>query len=302
MQPARSFAMLLGLDPFARSEASRLLQLAREHTSTGSTLEQRLPRHQQLVQSGAELPAWAAECAQVATSWLTLLGTGPIAAGVTAGGAIAVALLLATQPAPAEPPRPMAGPVATAHAARVAKPRPPAPRAAEVQSAPEAASSVQRAKPKTMRPQAAVTRSPSARIDRRSGRAAVATAQAQPAQAQPEPQPQPQPQAPAPEQPRPTRAKDAAASDAELAEMRQITRAERLLLGDPERALALTRAMHTGFPAGYFREERDYLEVMALRELGRTREMREKAAAFLGAYPQGLYSSRVRKAAVSDGD
>jgi len=155
-----------------------------------------------------------------------------------------------------------------------------------------------------MRPQAAVARSPGANIDRRSGRAAVATAQAHPAQAQPlpQPEPQPEPQAPAPERLQPTRAKGTAASDAELAEMRQITRAERLLSADPKRALALTRAMHTGFPAGYFREERDYLEVMALRELGRTREMRDKAAAFLGAYPTGLYSSRVRKAAVSDGD
>jgi hypothetical protein len=87
-----------------------------------------------------------------------------------------------------------------------------------------------------------------------------------------------------------------AMTDAELAEMREIARAERLLSEEPQRALALARAMEAGFPEGRFREERAYLEVMALAELGRSGELREKAAAFLRSYPAGLYSQRVRRA------
>ena len=82
--------------------------------------------------------------------------------------------------------------------------------------------------------------------------------------------------------------------------MREIERAERLLADDPQRSLDLTRSMQVGFPDSHFREERAYVEVMALQKLGRTREMREKAAAFLKGYPTGLYSSRVRKAAAGE--
>jgi hypothetical protein len=88
--------------------------------------------------------------------------------------------------------------------------------------------------------------------------------------------------------------------DAEREELREITRAEQLLSSDPEDALALTRAMRARFPQGNLREERAYLEVIALLELRRTHEMRTRAAAFLKAYPDGLYSGRVRAALARD--
>jgi hypothetical protein len=90
-------------------------------------------------------------------------------------------------------------------------------------------------------------------------------------------------------------------SDAELAEMREVALAESLVSRDPARALALARGMRARFPHGFFREERAYLEVMALHGLGRRQEMREQAAAFLRAYPDGPYAGRVRKVAGSDG-
>jgi hypothetical protein len=89
--------------------------------------------------------------------------------------------------------------------------------------------------------------------------------------------------------------KGSAASDTELAEMREIAQAEGLLARDPARALALTQTMRQRFPEGYFREERAYVEVMALAGLGRTGELREKAAAFLRTYPNGPYTERVKK-------
>jgi hypothetical protein len=93
-----------------------------------------------------------------------------------------------------------------------------------------------------------------------------------------------------------------AMTDAEPAEMREVARAERLLSEDPRRALALTRAMEAGFPEGRFREERAYLEVMALAALERSGELRERAAAFLHSYPAGLYSQRVRAAIAGQRD
>lgn len=84
--------------------------------------------------------------------------------------------------------------------------------------------------------------------------------------------------------------------DPTLAEMREIAQAERLLESDPAQALELTRAMRTRFEAGYFAEERSYVEVMALQRLGRAHELRNKAAFFLRTYPDGPYTSRVREA------
>jgi hypothetical protein len=76
--------------------------------------------------------------------------------------------------------------------------------------------------------------------------------------------------------------------------MREIAQAESLLQRDPARALALTQALQQRFPDGYFREERAYVEVMALSKLERTSELRDKAASFLRAYPNGPYTERVK--------
>jgi RNA polymerase sigma-70 factor (ECF subfamily) len=315
-QPARSWMMLFGLDGFSRSEPARLLRLAREQPSPSVALEQRLARHQQLVQSAAELPAWAGGYATPAASWTALLGAGPITAGVAASAAMAAAVLLATQEAPRELPRQELHAIAAAQIEHVAEPSLPATTSAEPaperersSAAPEREQLATPAQADIAKPHRSIVRDPNGRSPRA---AAAADGPREPitspAEAESIAAPEPQPRtaedaAPAPQAPlEPADREDAAAEneparpDEEFAEMQEVARAERLLSDDPQRALAVTRAMQKGFPEGYFREERAYLEVMALHELGRTREMREKAAAFLRAYPAGLYSSRVRKA------
>lgn len=331
LQPVRSSMMLFGFEAWDRSEASRLLQRAREQPPPELALDELLVRHQQLVRAGAEVPAWAANCAQQPASWLTLVGAGPITAGVSAGAALAATLLLADPHAPEAPRQVPAQASATAEADRRSEPvlsvgtpaaALDAPSAAAQRSAmpareaasepaPGATMKVRRdarakaladrkgsgaqrgAGAATAATSAALVRlEPTVQSDRAQGPAASASKPADDVAARaPEPQPEPAQRA------EPAQAPTA---DPELAEMREIARAERLLADDPERALALTRTLEAGFPNGRFREERAYLEVMALLELGRTREMHAKAAEFLRAYPAGLYSDRVRKAAASN--
>jgi hypothetical protein len=114
--------------------------------------------------------------------------------------------------------------------------------------------------------------------------------------AEPEPEPEPEPVL-RPSQP----PADDPASTAAMAEMRDIAQAERLLPSQPERVLEITRQMRARYPEGYFHEERAYLEVMALAALGRTAEMRMRAAGFLKRHPTGPYTARVRKALSSAG-
>jgi RNA polymerase sigma-70 factor (ECF subfamily) len=325
-QPARSFMLIFGLDGFRSSEASRLLQLAREQPPPAIAVDELLGRHQQLVQSGAQLPAWASGLTPHAASWLTLLGVGPIA-GATAGAAILAAVLVTQYrtPPPAEPHHPSA---ARGIVAVDAPSRPIATVAAEVQEA-ETPTTAQPAAPsgtpavkvaRERQPRAAQLRtqsalpSPSASAPASTSLVAVdahADSTRDPADTAAAAAPAPTPRAsdrraeanatPAMEAaPRAPPKQNRPAPDRELAEMREIARAERLLAQDPQAALALTRSLQVGFPDGYFREERAYLEVMALHELGRTAEMRDKAAAFLRDYPAGLYSGRVRKAAASE--
>jgi hypothetical protein len=84
-----------------------------------------------------------------------------------------------------------------------------------------------------------------------------------------------------------------------LQEPQQIASAERLLASAPARALAIVRVVEARFPDSYLREERAYVEVMALLGLGRAAEARSRAEAFLTAYPDGPYSRRVRSAVSS---
>ena len=82
----------------------------------------------------------------------------------------------------------------------------------------------------------------------------------------------------------------------ELLELQEVAQAERLLATDPARALALVRAAEARFPRGYVREERGYVEVMALVALGRLDEARPRTAQFLRDYPDSAFSRRVREA------
>jgi hypothetical protein len=79
-------------------------------------------------------------------------------------------------------------------------------------------------------------------------------------------------------------------------EIRQLVRAEELLAPDPLRALQLVRDGNTRFRRGYLRQERRYLEIMALFALGRTGEAHAHAQWFLGDYPAGPYKDKVELA------
>lgn len=302
LQPSRSFMGMFGIDAFHRSEASRLLQLAREQPSPSLAIEQLLAQHQQLVQSGGQLPAWASGFAPHAPTWVSLLGAGPITAGITAGGAILATVLLTTYATPSAEQEEQPAPHATAVVPEVT---PPIATAAPAAPSQEPALEAPRPSPiETPRGKATRERQPRSAQRHRTQDAptAVATSASTGAATSPAAAPaleSPDPAAPPAPEPKPqaARQQSSAAPDLELAEMREIERAQRLLSDDPGRALALTRSMQAGFPEGRFREERAYIEVMALLELGRTREVREKAATFLRAYPAGLYSNRVRKAA-----
>lgn len=84
-----------------------------------------------------------------------------------------------------------------------------------------------------------------------------------------------------------------AESPRDAEEMRQLVEAERLLKSEPVRALRIVREGHLTFRAGYFVQERRYIEVMALFLLGRRGEAHALATWFLRDYPAGPYRHRV---------
>jgi hypothetical protein len=85
----------------------------------------------------------------------------------------------------------------------------------------------------------------------------------------------------------------------DMTELRDIADAERLLASDPAGALARVRADAARFPRGYLREERAYVEVMALFAMGQVEQAAPAATAFLRAYPDGAFSRRVRQASAA---
>lgn len=367
--PSRSLVVLFGLDGYRRSEAARLLRLAREHTGNELSLDELLRQHQALIEAGAELPAWAASCAPRAATLLGLIGVGPIA-GLSATVATVAAVLFVTSGAPNAPtnrawasaPGQPALPRADAQATRTsAATALAAPAASELPSAPavrrdglattkaaarasvskapeprvrasllpteraipaaEAASGladgdrplrpVRSSDRKIARKQVTGSASPRPAAERSAAMAAstpaphdrvAATTAAGPREVPARATASTEARPPAAARVRRPEASAPDTSEAALSEMRAVAQAENLLTRDPERTLALTRAMRTRFPAGYFAEERAYLEVMALSALGRTAELQQRAAAFLSAHPDGLYSGRVRKALSGAGD
>ncbi len=85
-----------------------------------------------------------------------------------------------------------------------------------------------------------------------------------------------------------------APTDDGMLELQQVAAAERLLGTDPARALDLARSAASRFPAGFVREEREYVVIAALAKLGRTTEARPLAERFLRDHPDGAFSRRVR--------
>jgi RNA polymerase sigma-70 factor (ECF subfamily) len=95
----------------------------------------------------------------------------------------------------------------------------------------------------------------------------------------------------------PPKASTDPSSDDELLELQQVARAERIVATDPARALALVRVSESRFPDGYMRQERRYVEIIALVALGRLDEARPKIAGFLREYPESAFGQRIREAA-----
>src|SRR5262249_23626640 len=79
-------------------------------------------------------------------------------------------------------------------------------------------------------------------------------------------------------------------------EAQEIARAERLLGSNPAGALAIVREARARFTPSFLAEERDYIEVIALHDLGRSNQPEAAAARFLKAYPGGAFGRRIRKA------
>ena len=76
--------------------------------------------------------------------------------------------------------------------------------------------------------------------------------------------------------------------------MQEVAAADRLVGTDPARALAIVKPGGQRFGGGYLEEERRYITVAALFQLGRADEARPRAARFLADYPHSAYAARVR--------
>jgi hypothetical protein len=78
--------------------------------------------------------------------------------------------------------------------------------------------------------------------------------------------------------------------------MQMLAVAQRILASDPARALRLTRQGEHEFPGTMFSAERRQLGLLALVQLGRVAEARQKGAAFVRAYPNAPWTARLREA------
>ncbi|MET0285222.1 MAG: sigma-70 family RNA polymerase sigma factor [Polyangiales bacterium] len=80
----------------------------------------------------------------------------------------------------------------------------------------------------------------------------------------------------------------------EVSETAQLARAEALLAEHPREALAVVRTLDGRESANYLREERDYIELMALLAIGDQKAGRARASAFLRAYPASAFARIVQ--------
>lgn len=82
--------------------------------------------------------------------------------------------------------------------------------------------------------------------------------------------------------------------DAVTREVNALGRARALVERRPAEAYALLRAHAAQFATGMLGEEREALTIDALRRLGRAREARARAEAFLARHPTSINAERVR--------
>ena len=269
MRPARKerggmFILLMAAPSWLNSEARDLLRFGAARPPVGYAVQEGLARHLELAASGAPLPSWAGKLGTVAKT------AGWIAASTLAAVVGAAVVLLARPGSHAPSPREGSAPQEN-----IAMQRPTA-----LAATPASASAWRPlAMPESLPaapsvPVEALPLAPSEHVEMRATR---------------QPDRRPTTSDPASEPP------SDPAND-ELVELQEVAQAERLLATDPARALALVRAAEARFPAGYVREERAYVEIMALVALGNLDEARPRIARFLRDHPDSAFTARVREA------
>jgi RNA polymerase sigma-70 factor (ECF subfamily) len=289
LRPARKdrsgmFILLMTSPSWMNSEARDLLRLGAARPPVSYAVQEGLARHRELASSGAPLPSWANKVGTVAKSagWIV---------GSTIAAAMGATIVLLARPGVqahswSAPQKKTAAPSLTA-LAETPTPSASAWRPLATSASLPAAPSVPVEALPLAAPTAPALSAParSAADPARDARRLVADA----------PNPSERVEMPAPRQPEPHSASGDPASD-ELLELQEVAQAERVLAADPARALALVHAAEARFPRGYVREERGYVEIMALVALGRLGEARPKIARFLRDHPDSAFSQRVREA------
>jgi hypothetical protein len=283
------------------SAAQRLLEAGRQQSPLSYDVEEGLARHHQHLQSGAPLPSWAAGTRGAlpgsSLRWRLLR--------LLFAGAVAGPLVVVLWPAPERPAQP------TPESSSTARPRAAAPTAAADAAplapaepgtrvrAPEPSAPVRRRAANGLPARAARPRASLASTDAPSQPPAQADAEhapAAPSEAEPASAPtgasHAGPVHPAsretPKQKQPeSRDRD---------EVHELARAERWLASAPQRALELVRRGDARFPDGYLRQERAYVAILALIELGELVTARAEAERFFVRYPDTPYAARVRRA------
>jgi RNA polymerase sigma-70 factor (ECF subfamily) len=277
------FVLLMAAPSGMSPEARGLLRFAAERAPVSYAVQEGLARHLELVAAGAPLPSWAGKLGTVAKS------AGWVAASMVTA-AVGATIVLLARPGTEAPswPAPHAKTAVESQAALVQTPTPtatswrpvatpdllPPPRSVPVEALPLAAPTA------TARATVAVHGAGDSAPDAtRVFSDALDHAERGELRASRQPD-----------------ARRASNDRDDLLELQQVAQAERLLAPDPARALALVRDAEARFPRGYVREERGYVEVMALVALGSLDEARPKIARFLRDYPDSAFGRRVREA------
>lgn len=280
--------VLMTSPSWLNSEARDSLRLGAARPPVSYALQDGLARHRQLAASGAPAPSWASRVGAAAkTATWVATATAVVAVGATALILAKPALVARSAPAAhavvATSRANQASPAAaTANLAPATAAAPWVPLAAP-EPLPSGLSVPVEALPAVTPPSAAAraARGVDARgVDARSALPTAASGTA----------------APATSTLQATGAPASVPTDEDLLELGQVARAEQLLAADPAGARALVLASDKQFPRGYLKEERGYVEIMALIALGRLDEARAKAGPFLRDYPESAYGRRVREA------
>jgi hypothetical protein len=285
--------------PKRSTAAQALLEAGREHPPLRYDVEAGLARHQQHVQDAAPMPPWASARGALPGSALTWRIVKLLIAGAVVGPLVVAVWPARERPAPRVPERataPAAPPamgVADAVAAPARSELDPRARAPETpaRGGRLANGSTRRAEPRasaTPVPTEATPAVRSAASVAEAGQSGVPAANSFDDRApQTGPVRRPLPGRKAPEQKSESRDRD---------EVRELALAERLLTSEPQRALALARAGDARFPNGYLRQERAYVAIMALIELGALEQARAEAERFFAHYSNTPYGAQIRRA------